>query len=592
MPQRRISVQNIREIMRLKFENNLTHANIANSCGLSQSAIGDCLKRARVAGFSWPLDKSVSDDFLVAKLYPGSVGKIDTSGENLPDWGYVHKELRRKGVTRALLWEEYRHDHPEGIGYSRFCSLHRQWAKSMRLSMKQNHIAGEKLFVDYSGHTAKITDRKTGAERKAEIFVAVWGASNFTYAEATWSQTLPDWLGSHVRAFEFFGCVPQIVVPDCLRSAVSKACRYDPEKNESYAELARHYKVAVIPARPRKPKDKPKAEKGVQVVSRWILAKLRNRKFFTLEELNRAIHELLTGVNAKKFQKMDGSRQSLFEELDLPAARALPAQRYYYVRVFRKSINIDYHVEVEGHFYSVPYKLRSAKNNKLLVRLTETSIEFLCNNRRVCSHPRSYRKYGYSTIPDHMPIAHRKHMEWTPQRLSSWGRTIGPDVEKLITAIFGTVVHPEQGYRQCLGVIRLAKKFGPDRLNKACRIAIDNNLVGYRHIRSILESGRDKQLEEESRPVPVNHSNIRGGEYYSNLGEKKDDDQCDTGEHEKPETNGNGQVIGRHDQLGTNCRQGPTGGDRHHGGQGIGGPRQQAHDQAIKNRQTESQSSN
>ena len=520
MPQRRISVRKIREILRLKHENGRSHASIAKSIGVSSSGVGDCLARARRAGLCWPLSDSLDDTALEQKLYPGAVNCLDRrKKETLPNWGEFHQNLKGKGVTRQLLWEEYIAKHPEGYEYSRFCSLYRSWLKNSRISMRQNHQAGEKLFIDYAGQTIKVYDQKTGIAREAQIFVACWGASSYTFAEATWSQKLHDFLGSHVRAFEFFGCVPEVVVPDCLRSAVNKACRYDPDKNQSYVELARHYKVAVIPARPRKPKDKAKVEKAVQVVTRWVLAALRNRKFFSLEELNKAILELLEKLNTRAFQKMPGNRLSTFTKLDKPAAQPLPKSRYVFAEVVTKSVNVDYHICVNDHYYSVPWKLRK-KSSKVTVRVTAGTIEILQNNQRVCSHLRNDKKYAYTTVADHMPSNHRAHHEWTPGRMISWGRKIGPNCSGVMEGIFKGALHPEQGYRQCLGILRLERRFGQVRLENACEIANTNSLFRYKHVKSILESGRDKASEEKPEKKSITHANIRGASYYSNLERK------------------------------------------------------------------------
>ncbi len=327
--------------------------------------------------------------------------------------GEFHLELKKKGVIRHLLWQEYIAKYPGGYEYSRFCTLYRDWLQKTQLTMRQQHKAGEKLFIDYAGQTVDIYDQKTGLIRKAQIFVATWGASNYTFVEATWSQKLEDFLGSHVRAFEYFNCAPEVIVPDCLKSAVNKACRYDPDNNESYVELARHYGVAVIATRPRKPKDKSNVEKSVQVVSRWILAAIRNRKFFSIAELNLAIQPLLEKLNQRSFQKLPGSSQTMFLEIDKPVARKLPTSRYVYAETITRIINIDYHIEVHDHYYSVPWTLRK-RAGKVLARITATTVEILYGNRRICSHPRSYRKYSYSTTPDHMPSHHRAHHEWSP----------------------------------------------------------------------------------------------------------------------------------------------------------------------------------
>lgn len=511
MPQRRISVKKVREIMRLRHDQQLSQSNIAISVGCSRSAVQDCLARAAKNGLSWPIPEDWDDDFLEGVLYNHSAKKFDSRAKGLPDWEYVRRQLQIKGVTRQTLWDEYIRGNPDGYEYSRFCDLFRQWSKKQKISMRQNHNAGEKLFIDYAGKTMPIKDPKTGEVSYAQIFVAVWGVSNYAYVEATWTQQLKDWVGSHVRAFEYFGCVPEVIVPDCLKSAVTKACRYDPETNPTYTELAKHYDTAVIPARPRHPKDKAVAENSVLIITRWILAALRHRTFFSLEELNEAIRTLLDDTNLKPFQKRPGNRLKDFVELDKPAAKPLPKQRYEYAEASFCRAGIDYHISVDNHFYSVPYKLRG---ERLLVRVTESTIEVLYKNRRVCSHLKGTRAYGYTTNPEHMPSSHRAHSEWTPERLVSWARKSGAHTAALIEGIFIGLQHPEQGYRQCLGIMRLGQKYGKNRLEAAARIAVENRLFRYRHIKSILKNGRDQEPQPENFPKPIDHAFIRGADYY------------------------------------------------------------------------------
>jgi transposase len=433
----------------------------------------------------------------------------------LPVWEDIHRELARKSVTLMLLWDEYKAQYPDGYQYSHFCDLYRAYAKKLDISMRQVHLAGEKLFVDYCGQTVPVIDKSTGEVHNCQIFVAVLGASNYTYAEATYTQSLPDWTGSHVRALTFFGGVPEILVPDNLLSGITKPCRHEPGVNRTYQELAVHYGAAVIPARVRKPKDKAKVESGVSLVQRWILAALRNRTFFSLRELNAAIQELLERLNNRPFKKLSGSRRSRFLEIDKPALRPLPAMAFEYAEwIIQKRSGIDYHLEVHDHYYSVPYQLRK---EYLDVRLTESIVEVFFHSNRVASHIRSYVKGGYTTVAGHMPKAHRDYAEWTPERLVRWASEIGKSTSDMVAAILSKKVHPQQGFRSCLGIITLSKKFGKERVEAACKRALAIGGTSLGSVKSILQTGLDK------KPLPTPrrqsetliHSNIRGREYYN-----------------------------------------------------------------------------
>ncbi|MCP4128781.1 MAG: IS21 family transposase, partial [Gammaproteobacteria bacterium] len=440
---------------------------------------------------------------------PTSVAK----DRQIPDWVEVNWELKGKGVTLFLLWQEYRSNHPQGYQYSWFCDQYRRWQGKRDLVMRQNHRAGEKLFVDYAGQTVAVVDPGTGEIREAQIFVAVLGASNYTYAEATWTQGLSDWIGSHQRSFQYMGGVPEIVVPDNLRSGVSKAHRYEPDINPTYQEMATHYGVAVIPARVRKPKDKSKAEIGVQVVERWILAALRHCTFFSLVELNSAIRELLERLNARAFKKLPGSRQELFQSLDAPALKPLPTTTYTYAEWKKVRVHIDYHVEVDGHYYSVPYQLVKLQ---LDARLTAYTMECFHKGKRVASHPRSRNKGRHTTVAEHMPESHRKYGDWSPQRLISWAEKIGASTAQVITSILSSRRHPQQGYRSCLGVLRLGKSYGEQRLEAACQRALLLGTNRYKSIESILKHGLDNKPlpEQQELALSEDHDNIRGPSYY------------------------------------------------------------------------------
>jgi transposase len=513
MPARRISVRKIREILRLSSESRLSQRQIASCCGISKTTVAECLVRAQRIGLDWSLVSGLSDEELEKRLYPPAA-KVPVSERPAVDWAAVHTELKKKGVTLQLLWEEYRQREPRGYGYSRYCDLYSQWRTRSDLSMRQVHRAGEKLFVDYCGATVPVVDAVSGEVREAQIFVAVWGASNYTYAEATWSQGLPDWVESHVRAFEFAGGVTELVVPDNLKSGVSRPCRYEPELNPTYQDLAMHYGVAVMPARVRRPRDKAKVEVGVQVVERWILARLRHRSFFSLAELNQAIGELLVRLNERSFHKLPGSRRSLFESLERPALRALPAQRFTYAEWKKARVGVDYHIEVAGHYYSVPYQLVS---QELDVRVTARTVECFTKSKRVASHLRSFRRGAHTTQSEHMPRPHREYAEWTPERLVRWAQKAGPSVAGLVETVMATRAHPQHGFRSCLGILRLGERYGSARLEAACRRALEIGGASYRSVSSILKAGLDRQDRQESvaePSLPLAHENLRGASYY------------------------------------------------------------------------------
>ena len=505
-------MRKIREMLRLLWECGLSQRQVAGCCGIGKTTVAECVVRARRSGLDWSTAAALSDEELEGRLYP-PVELMAASERPLVDWAVVHTELKGKGVTLALLWEEYREREPLGYRYSWYCELYGQWRGRADLSMRQVHRAGEKLFVDYCGATVPVIDAGSGEVREAQIFVAVWGASNYTYAEATWSQGLSDWTGSHVRAFEFAGGVTEQVVPDNLKSGVSRPCRYEPELNPTYHDLAVHYGVAVLPARVRKPRDKAKVEVGVQVVERWILARLRHRKFFSLAELNEAIRGLLSRLNERPFRKLEGTRRSVFDSLERPVLRPLPAQRFVYAEWQKGRVQVDYHVEVDDHYYSVPYQWVS---QQLDVRVSATTVEFFAKSNRVASHLRSFRRGVHTTQSEHMPRPHREYAEWTPERLVQWARTTGPSVSGLIETVMSTRVHPQHGFRSCLGILRLGQQYGGERLEAACQYALTIEGTSYRSVRSILKGGLDRQVDSAAEPArpPLVHDNLRGASYY------------------------------------------------------------------------------
>lgn len=506
-------MRKIREVLRLSWVCGLSQRQVALSCSVGRSTVGEYLERAVAAGVrDWPSAEALGDEALERRLFPPPV--VVPAGERPePDWSQVHLELRRKGVTLRLLWQEYQDAHPTGFRYSRFCELYGHWRGRLDLSMRQRHTAGETLFVDYAGQTVPIVDRSTGEVREAQIFVAVLGASNYTFAEATWTQGLEDWIGSHVRAFEALGAVPQRVVPDNLKSGVSRACHYEPEINPTYHEMAVHYGVAVVPARVRKPRDKAKVEVGVQVVERWVLAPLRDRTFFSLAELNEAMRELLEPLNERPFQKLPGSRRELFEQLDRPAMQPLPAEPYRFAEWRKGRVNVDYHVEVDGHHYSVDYRL---VGQQLDVRLGASTVELFSRGQRVASHLRSPRRGQHTTVAEHMPKAHRDYAQWTPERLIRWAAKTAPAVAEVVETILASRAHPQHGFRPCLGILRLGKRYGDERLEAACRRALAIGSPSYQSVRSILAKGLDRTLlaEPAQTTLPLEHDNVRGAAYY------------------------------------------------------------------------------
>ena len=512
-------MRKIREVLRLRHAHHQSTRSIGVSCSIGRSTVSEYLQRAKDAGLSWPLPAGYDDEALESLLYPPPPAPPE-GGRPEPDWDYVHKELRRKGVTRYLLWHEYRASIPAGLGYSRFCERYQQWCGKQDPVMRQVHKAGEKLFIDYAGHTVPVTDRTTGEVRFAEIFVAVLGASSYLFCEATWSQGLPDWIASHIRAFEFFGGVPEVLVPDNLKAGVTSPHLYEPDLNPTYQDMAVHYGVAVVPARVRRPQDKAKAESGVQVAERWILARLRNRTFFHLAQLNQAIGELLVELNGKPFQKLDGCRRSMFEDVDRSALKPLPVRRYQYAEWKTVRVHIDYHVQLAGHYYSVPYQL---VKEKLDARMTATTVEFFRNGKRVASHVKSPKKSGFTTLEEHMPASHRHYAKWTPERLVRWAKETGGQTAAVIAAILESRPHPQQGFRSCLGVMGLGKSYGSGRLEAACNRALFLGTTSYKSIQSILDTGLDSQplpdQENQQLELPIDHDNIRGPGYYHNNGE-------------------------------------------------------------------------
>ncbi|WGS43913.1 IS21 family transposase [Burkholderia sp. JSH-S8] len=516
MPAHRTTMRKIKDVLRLKWTCNLSHREVSGALGVGLGTITQYLQLAAAVGLDWAAVEPLSEVELEQLLVNGSA-PTTTAGKRVdPDCAWIHRELRRKGVTLQLLWEEYVAANPDQrtYRYTQFCQRYKDWALTLKRSMPQQHYAGEKLFADFAGQTVPILDRAGGVAFKAHIFVAVLGASNYTYACATRSEATPDWIGGLIDAMEFCGGVPKLLVPDNPKALISSADRYEPTLGLTTQDFVSYYDTAMLPARPRKPKDKAKVEVGVQIVERWILARLRNHRFYSLAELNKAIAGLIADLNARPFKKLEGSRREWFERLDKPALRPLPARRYEIATFHKCRVNIDSHIEVGGHYYSAPHSL---VRQEVHARVTRYGVEILHGGKRVAAHVRSRLRGKYTTVAEHMPAAYRAHMEWTPSRLLHWGASIGASAETIVKHLLTNRPHPEMGYRACLGLLSLSRKYGKERLEAACQRALVIGSLTQRSVRTILQTGSDKQPLPQSRAnewqSPL-HENVRGPEYY------------------------------------------------------------------------------
>ena len=511
MPAERLSMRKVREVLRLKHAHGMSYRKISEATGVGKTQASEYVRRATVAGVTWPVPDEVDDAELDRRLFPVTGDCTDV--RPAIDWPANQTELKRRGVTLALLWQEYLAEHPAGYSYTRYCELHRAWKKTVSATMRQTHLAGEKLFVDWAGDTIGVIDPATGIEHRARIFVAALGASNYTYAEARWTETLPDWIGAHVNAINTIGGVPLALVPDNLKAGITKPSRYEAGINRTYQDLADHYGCVVLPTRIIKPRDKAKVEVAVQIVERFVLAKLRNKTFFSLAELNVAIRDSVTAINTKIMRRMGKSRLELLETLDRPALKALPNEPYEYAEWKRARVAPDYHIEIADHFYSVPSKLI---RDVVEARITNATVEIFHKGQRIASHPFSRVRNRHTTMTEHMPSAHRRFAEWTPAKMMDEAAKIGPATVALFDAIMKAKPHPEQGFRSCLGIISLVKSHGPVRVEAACR---RGNAVGsttYGSVASILKHGLDRAFAHDAAPddPPLRHGNIRGSGYY------------------------------------------------------------------------------
>jgi transposase len=506
-----ITMRQIREILRLKFEFKSSNQKIGNSLAISSSTVYECLQRAKAANITWPLPNNLDDETLEQKLYPPPIKRSPEERGEL-NWIKVYEELKRKHVTLMLLWNEYKDLYPKGLSYSQYCDLYLQWKKQLDVWMRQDYKAGEKMFVDYAGDTVGI-NIGCGNIHQAQIFVAVLGASNFTYAEATMTQSLPDWIGSHTRALDFIGGVPELVVPDNLKNCTILANRYEPDLNPTYNDFARYYGFAIMPARVKSPRDKSLAEKGVQHVEYQIVARLRDRTFFSLSEINDEIKIQLAKINSRPFQKIPGSRLSLFEKIDKLALKPLPNIPYRFAEWKKATSGPDYHIELKKHYYSVPYTFIK---KKLDVSFTDQTVEIFYKSKRIASHPRKYT-YGHTTLVEHMPKAHQKYAEWTTERIINWAKKIGLATSQLVEKVIATKEHPQIAFRACLGILRLGKSYNETRLEAACGRALKIGAYSYKNVAAILKNNLENVPVRTSELLTATkepHENIRGGDYF------------------------------------------------------------------------------
>lgn len=510
MARKRLNMRKIKEVLRLRLDQKQGLRDISKACGIGYGTVCNYLERAVGAGLSWPLPEEMSDSALELLLFPPPLPKGVV--RPLPEWSYIRSELSRKGVTLALVWQEYKKTHPTGYEYTRFVQLFHAFEGAHSYTMIQHHRPGEKIYVDFSGMTMEITDPATGEKQTAQVFCAATGYSQFLYARVCLTQGLRDWLDCHSTAFEFFGGVPEVIVPDNLKSGVKSACRYEPELNPAYADLARHYNVAVLPARVRKPKDKAKVESGVLQVERWVLAPLRDRIFFSIEEAQLAVDAELFKVNSRKLSDVPYSRSELFEREEKALLKPLPAERYAFAEWRNARIGPDYHVWCESHAYSVPHRLCG---QQVQVRLTTFRVEIFQDSKLVATHDRGLGFRHISTVDEHMPESHQAHAQWTPQRLARWAAESGPCVRELVEQMLMKFVRPQHGFRPAFGLIGLSKKYGHERLERACARALRARATNYKSVKSILEKGLDQlDMPLETQSSPVAHDNVRGADYF------------------------------------------------------------------------------
>jgi|CXWL01.1.fsa_nt_gi transposase len=502
-------MRKIKEILRLKYEAKLTERQIARGACCSRWAVRSCVRQAEATGVSWPLPQGLDEEALEALLYSP---RPSTARFPLPDFDAIRDSLStHKGMTRLLAWEEYRRAQPSGMQYSAFCDRFRAWLKTQDLALRLAHEPGSALYVDYAGETAYITDRETGAKRVVKIFVAVLGYSNLIYAEATAGETTADWISAQVRALEYCGGVPGKIVPDNPKALVTRTSRYEPDLNPSYQDFAVHYSVAIVPARVREPRDKAKVETGVQIAERFILAPLRNQTFFSPAEFNAAIRVRVDALNDKPFQKLPGSRRSRFEEAERAALRPLPARPYAFAVWKKTKVHLDYHVEVERHYYSVPH---AHAGKTVDIRLAERTIEVFLRGKVVAAHVRSRVAGEATTTAAHRPERHQGMIDLSHEKLLSRAEKIGPATAEMVGAQLHQRNHPDQVLRISLGILRLANDYTPEALETASIRALEVNVFSYRALQGFLRAPRP---ETPAPPPRIEHENIRGAQYFEVL---------------------------------------------------------------------------
>jgi transposase len=504
-------MRHVREIITNFHVRGLSQADSGLGCGVGRTTVQNYLGRLAASGVPASEALALGDAELASLLFPEQPRTAAESATErpLPDWGRVATELRRKGVTRRLLWMEYSRDQGQGepLLYSQFCKLLASHAGEARLSMRQEHKGGEAVFTDYSGDRAHWVEKATGEVHHCDLFVMCWGASSYTYAEPQPSQQSEHWLSGHVRAYAFYGCCPRREVIDNLKGGVTKADRYDPDANPAFADMSHHYNVAVVPARPMRPKDKPKVENAVQQAQRWILAAMRNDVHHSLDELSAAVRARLVELNARPMRDYAGkSRRELFEELDRPAAQELPATPWVLRRWVRCKAGPDYCVQVDKRHYSVPH---AYAGRQLEAVIGERLVEVFCEGEQIAVHERIAKPYGFSIKPEHRPEKHDKVCEWNPGRIFRWASGTGPETVAYVQGLFASKHNEEEAYRPALGMMRYAEKHPAALVEKACRIALTRRLFKVSQFREVLSSPLIRRELEPEAPA-VRHGNLRG----------------------------------------------------------------------------------
>jgi len=514
MARKRIGMKKIREIIRFKETTNMSERKIARALNISRPVVAQYINDFKTSGLTYEDTKDMPDSQLLTLFEKQKKTKCSQYEELSQQFPRVAIELKKTGVTLMTLWNEYQREHPGAYSYSRFCYHFQVWRNASKITMHIEHKAGDKMFVDYAGDRLMIVDRRTGREQSVEVFVAILGASQLTYAEASLSQKSEDWIRSNERAFIFFGGVTQAIVPDNLKSGVAKSNKYEPGINPMFDDFAEHYRTVILPARVRRPQDKALVENAVRLVYQRIYAPLRNRTFWSLKELNEAIWDLLEKHNETQFQRLKISRRGLFDKIEKSVLKPLPMERYAIKQCKELTVQLNYHVELreDMHYYSVPWQFRG---KRVRVIYDDRNVAIYYDNIRIVQHKRIRIPNDYTTLPAHMPPEHRNYSEWSPERFIKWGKSIGDNVAEIIRVVLKSRKHPEQAFKTCMGILNLVKEHGPDRLNKACGRALGFGFHSYRRIKNILDRGLEEEKLEGSMELLVSsHENIRGSKYY------------------------------------------------------------------------------